>query len=328
MSIVLAAACGRTDPADWLVDPDAAAGEGGSARGGSSNGGMVATGGAIGGGGIGGTVSGTGGSGGASAGSGGAGSGGMSGSGGKAPDCGDGIVGPGEACEPGSELVQPALEIRQGSWRMTVRPIVGPATATAHYAYDSRSSHTGFEAVEKSGLYLYRWEPEAALSLVFLNGIDEDTTGAIQPPSDIVFEIAGLPDTAVVVISDDDVEFARTTPTTARADWDCDRNSDGGVIGGLPFPGTWHVTVTPSFLAGITTWAFLSGAPGSGAGTDAEISLDLSQPIEILASDRVVDCRDDCTVPRCGDGILDPGEVCDDGNGLLGDGCDGCRPEL
>lgn len=32
-------------------------------------------------------------------------------------------------------------------------------------------------------------------------------------------------------------------------------------------------------------------------------------------------CRTTCTVPACGDGILDGGEVCDDGNTVGGDGC-------
>ncbi len=32
-------------------------------------------------------------------------------------------------------------------------------------------------------------------------------------------------------------------------------------------------------------------------------------------------CRDDCTLRRCGDGLLDPGEVCDDGNLVTADGC-------
>jgi hypothetical protein len=297
VSLAFAAACGRTD-VHLLFDPDAAEGEGKSSRGGSAgNGASVGTGGAAASGG-GGVVSGTGGTAGVSAGSGGAGRGGSSGSGGKAPVCGNGIIEPGEACEPGSDPAAPALEIRQGTWRMPVRPIVGTATAATHYAYGSRSSHTGFEVPEKSSLYLYRWDPEAALSLVMVNGIDEESTGLVQPPSDIVFEIAGLPDAAAIVISDDDVEFTRTTPTTARAEWDCDRNSDGGVIGGLPFPGTWHLTISPSFFAGITDWAFLSGAPGSDLGFDVEIPLDLSQPIEIVASAGVVGCRDDCTRPE------------------------------
>ncbi len=33
-------------------------------------------------------------------------------------------------------------------------------------------------------------------------------------------------------------------------------------------------------------------------------------------------CRGDCTVEACGDGILDVGEQCDDGNTISGDGCD------
>jgi len=32
-------------------------------------------------------------------------------------------------------------------------------------------------------------------------------------------------------------------------------------------------------------------------------------------------CHADCTLPRCGDGLLDPGEQCDDGNLVNGDGC-------
>ncbi len=32
-------------------------------------------------------------------------------------------------------------------------------------------------------------------------------------------------------------------------------------------------------------------------------------------------CRPDCTLPRCGDGVVDSGEACDDGNPLGGDGC-------
>jgi cysteine-rich repeat protein len=32
-------------------------------------------------------------------------------------------------------------------------------------------------------------------------------------------------------------------------------------------------------------------------------------------------CRLDCTQGRCGDGVVDPGELCDDGNTAAGDGC-------
>jgi cysteine-rich repeat protein len=55
-------------------------------------------------------------------------------------------------------------------------------------------------------------------------------------------------------------------------------------------------------------------------------SLVLTEPITIQAFDESSACRTNCTIPRCGDGILDGGEVCDDGNNRDGDGCAGnCR---
>lgn len=207
---------------------------------------------------------------------------------------------------------------------MPVEPIVGPASANAFYAYDSRSGHTNYEVVGVSKLYLYRWDAESAMSVIMHHGIDEDSSGITQPDASVTFEIAGLPSTGVVALSDDDVELARMTPSTARADWNFRRNTDGGVIAGLPFPGTWHLTITPLLFREITAWTFLTGPNAS----QTEVPLDLSQPVEIIASDAAGMCRADCTIPRCGDGLLDPGEVCDDGNEQSGDGCSGCRPEL
>lgn len=302
ISIALIPACGRTELGDLLLHDEAVADDGGSAQGGSARNAAVA-------------------------GSSNAGQSGASGVGGMVSvECGDGIVGPGEACDPGSDPAAPAFELRQGSTRVRVAPIVGPMSAVEHYAYYSRSSHTGFEVAGKSSLYLYRSSGETAAALVILNGIDEDTTGIVQPPSDIVLEFQGLPDTAVV-FSDDDAEFAKTTPSTAYAAWDCNRNSDGGMIEGLSTPLAWHLTITASFFAGISDWSFLTGGEGSDPEIGAEIPLDLSLPIEIVASDEISACREGCTVPRCGDAILDAGEVCDDGNDQPGDACFDCRPE-
>ncbi|MEE2836410.1 MAG: DUF4215 domain-containing protein [Myxococcota bacterium] len=36
-------------------------------------------------------------------------------------------------------------------------------------------------------------------------------------------------------------------------------------------------------------------------------------------------CRTDCSLPRCGDGVVDEGEACDDGNEVADDGCDACQ---
>jgi cysteine-rich repeat protein len=50
-------------------------------------------------------------------------------------------------------------------------------------------------------------------------------------------------------------------------------------------------------------------------------ALDMDAPVTVRANDAPSACRLDCTVPRCGDGILDGGETCDDGNNVDGDGC-------
>jgi cysteine-rich repeat protein len=52
------------------------------------------------------------------------------------------------------------------------------------------------------------------------------------------------------------------------------------------------------------------------------MSLQVNGPtLTIQAFDTPSKCRTDCTIPKCGDGILDGGEVCDDGNVNPGDGC-------
>ena len=106
---------------------------------------------------------------------------------------------------------------------------------------------------------------------------------------------------------------------TASGRWSFDRNSDGGALGPLPFPGNWKVTVKPRFTAGITTWGWVKD-------DGTRIALDMTQPITIEAQSKASQCRVNCTVPRCDDGVFDAGEVCDDGNTLDGDGCSSdCR---
>jgi cysteine-rich repeat protein len=53
----------------------------------------------------------------------------------------------------------------------------------------------------------------------------------------------------------------------------------------------------------------------------ARVPLVLTEPVTIQAFDESSRCRTTCVVPRCGDGILDGGEICDDGNNTGGDGC-------
>ncbi len=74
--------------------------------------------------------------------------------------------------------------------------------------------------------------------------------------------------------------------------------------------------VTFGFSGGLNSFAFVNG-------NKALIPLGPlnSTPLIIRAFDSPAKCRTSCTIPKCGDGILDGGEVCDDGNTNSGDGC-------
>jgi cysteine-rich repeat protein len=67
---------------------------------------------------------------------------------------------------------------------------------------------------------------------------------------------------------------------------------------------------------GITTWEHVDGDAAT-----TKTGIQLAQPILLQAFDTPSACRKSCTVPACGDGILDGGEVCDDGNTVGFDGC-------
>ncbi len=233
------------------------------------------------------------------------------------PVCGDGEVEGGEQCDLGPDNGdRPAFLISQASGtRIATNPLVRAKSAVAFYDYRSASSHTGLEQVGESRIYLYVDANTAQLSLVLTHGIDGDLGGGQQPDATVNMEVEGLPPGTKVELSDDTPgEFQLTTPTTARGRWTFTRNSDGAVLGPLPFPGKWKITVTPDFQKGITSWGYVRH--------DAlRIGLVRTEAITIESFDQSSFCRKDCRAVRCGDGVLDAGEVCDDGNAVGGDGC-------
>ncbi len=231
--------------------------------------------------------------------------------------CGDGVVHAGvEACDAGpANADRPALLLRQGMLLRPVRPLDRSSDIATFYAYSSSSAHTGLEAFGVSELFLHRDLATGVMSLVTEHGVDKDASGQEQPKSHVVERFLGLPSGVVVSIADDkDEELFKDSATSAVGDWSFDGNTDGGALTGLPLPGNWAVDVEPSFLMGIDTFRFIDG-------DGALVPLDLTTTVTLIALDQPAPCRADCTVPRCGDGILDAGEACDDGNTVGGDGC-------
>lgn len=231
--------------------------------------------------------------------------------------CGNGILEATEACDlGGSNVDRPALSYRQGGAWIPMRPLDATGSATTFYAYSSASSHTGFEKVRASRVYFYRNRNNAVLSLIVHHGIDLDATGITQPQSRVLMSFSGLPTQTFVSLSDDGAEFFKDSTTTAVADWAFQQNSDGGVLAAFPFPGDWIANATPDFVNNVDEWLLYEGPAPSG-----EVALDEAQTLELRALPTPSACRTDCTVPGCGDGVLDGGETCDDGNTVGGDGC-------
>jgi cysteine-rich repeat protein len=233
------------------------------------------------------------------------------------PICGDGFVDPGEQCDLGAgNADRPAFLLSFQNSAQGVVPVVAAKDAAIFYNYNSASGHTGFEVFKGSIAFLYADSSTKALSLFVEHGIDFDTSGLNQPQSHVLMDITGLPASSVVALADDTPsEFQKNTATSIHGDWNFQSNSDGGVVSGLPFPGNWTIVVTPKFPNTITTWVY-----ENGGAMPSQITLG-GPTATIQAFDSPSPCRKSCTIPKCGDGILDGGEVCDDGNNVSGDGC-------
>jgi cysteine-rich repeat protein len=233
------------------------------------------------------------------------------------PVCGDGFVRPVvEECDlGGANEDRPAILLINDPLSTPVTPLQRSATAVAFYDYSSVSAHTGFEELHASRLFLYQETAAPGLSLFTFHGIDLDSTGQDEGDGAVQQTISGLPSGVFIALGDEPNELSLQSGGTAIGNWSYHHNTDGGVLGGIPFPGSWRIEVDSSFIASITSWDYVDGD-----GTMISLSL----PTAILqAFDGPSACRTDCTVPRCGDGRLDGGEVCDDGGTTSGDGCAG-----
>jgi cysteine-rich repeat protein len=232
--------------------------------------------------------------------------------------CGNAIVEPGEACDLGADNEdRPAIELLHEGLvraRRPVMPVDRARDVVDFYDYTSESSHTGFEGRDLSALFLYRDTRTEILSLVNHHGIDEDSSGITIAHGLVELDMLGVPDVATIPLADEDSEMLFLGAGEVRGRFEFWRNTDGGAISALPFPGNWQIDVVVSFQIGISRWSYFLA-------DDSEVPLDDNLVASLRAYLTPSRCRTDCTIPRCGDDFVDGGEVCDDGNTVGGDGC-------
>ncbi len=88
---------------------------------------------------------------------------------------------------------RPAILLRQEGLAQWVAPVDRAQNFPSFYDMSSASGHTGFEALRKSQLYVYRDVTSGILTLVSQHGIDADSSGQVQPPSEVTQHFLGLP---------------------------------------------------------------------------------------------------------------------------------------
>jgi cysteine-rich repeat protein len=231
-------------------------------------------------------------------------------------ECGNGRVESGEDCDLGrGNRNVPAFGLQQGAGaEVAIEPVVRATSAVIFYRYESASAHTGFEEVGLANLFLYVDSSRNDLSLFLLAGKDYTGGPARQPRSTVDATFSSLPAGTRVLVSDDVAELAITGTGRATAHWTFQDNSDGGVLGTLPWDSPWAITVDVNFVAGISGWSYVNSA-------SSRRPLTLGVPVVLSHHVTPSACRLDCHLPRCADGFVDGGERCDDGNTRGGDGC-------
>lgn len=232
--------------------------------------------------------------------------------------CGDKVVTGNEECDDGpNNADSPAFVVSQPGTNITfsATPVDSLKTAVQFYNLTNNQANTGFEKAQRSELFLYRNAADDTFSLFTVTGAAGGGGFGFA-----TMNISNLPQATTVVVADKRAnQFQKAGPTNVNALWFWFGGTVGGVLSQFPVPSPWDVTVTPAFTFGVNTWVWVDRG---GVVT----ALNRGTTLHVTAFSKAAACRKNCTVPRCGDGILDAGELCDHGaqngiDGLCGKNC-------
>jgi MYXO-CTERM domain-containing protein len=163
---------------------------------------------------------------------------------------------------------------QEGVDPVTIPAVETLSTAATFYDYTSASSHTGFEEVNKSLLFLHRdvREGRGELSLIVTHGIDFSSEGIHQPTARVNMDIMGVPLGAVVAQADDNGTEFFLRDGDFRGRWSFGDNTDGGVVGGISTDDSWEIVVSADFQQGIDEWEYYF-AGGDNVALDGDLDL-------------------------------------------------------
>lgn len=228
----------------------------------------------------------------------------------RAPVCGDAVREGAEECDLGAQNGDRAgfVVSQPSGLRVGTSALVRLLTAQEFFDYRSGSSHVGLEQSGEGRIFLYADARKGRLSLFLVHGIDLDSTGSRQEEARVELDLTGLPAGFTVDVADDGPdECYASGPSSVTGRFWFEANTDGCVIGGLPQLSSWKIEITPRFLSGMTRWAWVSGDLTT-------TTLAMNEPLTIESIEPESVCRLGCVMPRCGNAVVEGGEVCDDGN--------------
>ena len=128
--------------------------------------------------------------------------------------------------------------------------------------------------------------------------------GIVAGSADVSF--TGLIDGDAVALSDDPFDLLNSGSGLAAGGHQWDDNADGGVVHYRCGP---TATLLMTDVVGLDEWMYVDAD-----GTMTALQFD--DLLELTCNEEPSTCRTNCVVPTCGDGFLDPGEECDDGDGI------------